>query len=207
MTQDFWEYHANGDVGAGPISDNYIFTANTSAVRAYKAVEMEIIPGKIVTEIRQRFFRSGKSTFNSKVFPVKKPKVLPVHRSREESDRDYAFSITTRVPECYGTRVRCHRLEQTYSLGPLRLNTEVVLRSSTSLQNNRTVFTDDNGYQMMERRHRTFVNNTVARVRSLDFGERRCFPLHVVYACIPELLPHGPGGVRGRPPQQAGAGQ
>uniref|UniRef100_H3BYW5 Alpha-mannosidase n=1 Tax=Tetraodon nigroviridis TaxID=99883 RepID=H3BYW5_TETNG len=126
MTQDFWEYHANGDIGAGPISDNYIFTANTSAVRAYKAVEMEIIPGKIVTEIRQRFF-------------------------------------STRVPECYGTRVRCHRLEQTYSLGPLRLNTEVVLRSSTSLQNNRTVFTDDNGYQMMERRHRTFVNNTVAR--------------------------------------------
>lgn len=57
MTQDFWEYHANGDVEAGPISDNYIFTANGSAVRAYKAVEMEIIPGKIVTEIRQLFYR------------------------------------------------------------------------------------------------------------------------------------------------------
>lgn len=57
MTQDFWEYHANGDVKAGPISDNYIFSANGSAVRAYKAVAMEIIPGKIVTEIRQLFFR------------------------------------------------------------------------------------------------------------------------------------------------------
>lgn len=57
MTQDFWEYRANGDVKAGPISDNYIFSANRSAVRAYKAVEMEIIPGKIVTEIRQLFFR------------------------------------------------------------------------------------------------------------------------------------------------------
>lgn len=57
MTQDFWEYHANGDTKAGPISDNYIFTGNSSAVRAYKAVQMEIIPGKVVTEIRQLFFR------------------------------------------------------------------------------------------------------------------------------------------------------
>lgn len=99
--------------------------------------------------------------------------------SREESDLDYAFSITTRVPECYGSGVRCHRLEQTYSLGPLRLNTEVVLRSSTSLKNNRTVFTDDNGYQLMERRHRTFINNTVARVRALEYTERSCFPVDV----------------------------
>lgn len=66
--------------------------------------------------------------------------------------------------------MRRHRLEQTYSLGPLRLNTEVVLRSSTSLRSNRTVFTDDNGYQMMERKHRAFVNNTVARVRRREFG-------------------------------------
>lgn len=57
MTQDFWEYQANGDIKAGPISDNYIFSARNSAVRAYKAVEMEIIPGKIVSEIRQYFFR------------------------------------------------------------------------------------------------------------------------------------------------------
>lgn len=63
MTQDFWEYHANGDVGAGPISDNYIFTGDSPAVRAYKAVEMEIIPGKIITEIRQRFFRCVQSIF------------------------------------------------------------------------------------------------------------------------------------------------
>lgn len=84
--------------------------------------------------------------------------------SREESDKDYAYSITTRVPECFGSRLPCHRLEQTYSLGPLRLNTEVVLRSSSSLENNRTLYTDDNGYQMMERRHREFTNNTLARV-------------------------------------------
>ncbi|XP_041635888.1 epididymis-specific alpha-mannosidase isoform X2 [Cheilinus undulatus] len=138
MTQDFWEYHANGDVKAGPISDNYIFSANGSAVQAYEAVEMEIIPGKIMTEIRQLFYR-------------------------EKSDKDYAYSITTRVPECFESRLRCHRLEQTYSLGPLRLNTEIVLRSSSSLKNNRTLYTDDNGYQMMKRPYRKFINNTLAR--------------------------------------------
>uniref|UniRef100_A0A7N8X3H4 Alpha-mannosidase n=1 Tax=Mastacembelus armatus TaxID=205130 RepID=A0A7N8X3H4_9TELE len=138
MTQDFWEYHANGDVEAGPISDNYIFSASSSAVQAYKAVEMEIIPGKIVSEIRQYFYRW-------------------------EGDKDYAYSITTRVPECFGTKVQCHRLEQTYSLGPLRLNTEVILRTSSSLKNNRTLYTDDNGYQMMKRPYRNFTSNTFAR--------------------------------------------
>ncbi|XP_047448214.1 epididymis-specific alpha-mannosidase [Mugil cephalus] len=138
MTQDFWEYDANGDTKAGPISDNYIFSANGSAVRAYKAVEMEIIPGKIVSEIRQYFYR-------------------------EESDKDFAYSITTRVPECFGSRLPCDRLEQTYSLGPLHLNTEVVLKTSSSLKNNKTLFTDDNGYQMMKRTFRKFTNNTLAR--------------------------------------------
>ena len=57
MSQDFWEYQVNGNVSAGPVSDNYIFSANGSAVRAYKAVKMEIVPGKIVTEIRQYFYR------------------------------------------------------------------------------------------------------------------------------------------------------
>ncbi|KAM4537434.1 epididymis-specific alpha-mannosidase [Odontesthes bonariensis] len=138
MTQDFWEYRANGDVKAGPISDNYIFSANGSARRAYEAVEMEIIPGKIVTEIRQYFYR-------------------------EDTDRDYAYSISTRVPERVGSGPACHRLEQAYSLGPLHLNTEVVLRTSTGLRNNRTLYSDDNGYQMMKRAYKKFANNTVAR--------------------------------------------
>ncbi|XP_037539598.1 epididymis-specific alpha-mannosidase [Nematolebias whitei] len=138
MTQDFWEYDANGDVKAGPISDNYIFSTNGSAVRAYKAVEMEIIPGKIVTEVRQYFYR-------------------------EDSDKDYAYSITTRVPEYFGTGPQCHRLEQTYSLGPLLLNTEVILRTSSSLKNNKTLYSDDNGYQMMKRTYRKFSKNTLAR--------------------------------------------
>uniref|UniRef100_A0A3P9HAP9 Alpha-mannosidase n=1 Tax=Oryzias latipes TaxID=8090 RepID=A0A3P9HAP9_ORYLA len=138
MTQDFWEYHANGDVNAGPISDNYIFSANASAVRAYQAVEMQIIPGQIVTEIRQYFYRG-------------------------ENDSDYAYSITTLVPEFSGAGLPCHRLQQTYSVGPLQLNTEVVLRTSTSLKNNRSLYTDDNGFQMMKRTYKKFQNNTLAR--------------------------------------------
>ncbi|XP_028331106.1 epididymis-specific alpha-mannosidase [Gouania willdenowi] len=135
MTQDFWEYDANGDIKSGPISDNYIFSANGSAVRAYKAVEMEIIPGTILTEIRQFFYR-------------------------EETDKDYTYSVTTRVSQA---RVPCSRLEQIYSLGPLGLNTEVVLRTSSSLKNNRDLYTDDNGYQMMKRTYREYTNNTIAR--------------------------------------------
>lgn len=168
MTQDFWQYHANGDIKAGPISDNYVFSANGSATRAYKAVEMEIIPGKVMSEIRQYFYRwvffcpLPPSTFISSDLI---PRFSHIQSPREESDKDYAYSITTRVPECFGSRLLCHRLEQTYSLGPLHVNTEVVLRTSTALRNNRTLYTDDNGYQMMKRTYKKFANNTLARVR------------------------------------------
>ncbi|XP_070977999.1 epididymis-specific alpha-mannosidase [Oncorhynchus clarkii lewisi] len=138
MSQDFWEYQVNGNVSAGPVSDNYIFSANGSAVRAYKAVKMEIVPGKIVTEIRQYFYR-------------------------EEADEDYTYSVTTRIPQSFPSGRLCYRMEQSYSLGPLVVNTEAVLRIKTSLKNNRTLFTDDNGYQMMKRPSRMFVNDTVAR--------------------------------------------
>lgn len=84
--------------------------------------------------------------------------------SREDSDEDYAYSITTRVPVFFGTEPQCRRLEQTYSLGPLRLNTEVILRTISSLKNNKTLHSDDNGYQMMKRTYRKFSNNTLARV-------------------------------------------
>ncbi|CAL8327680.1 unnamed protein product [Lota lota] len=138
MSQEFWEYRANGDIKAGPISDNYVFTAVGPAVRAYRAVSMEIIPGVVVTEVRQYFYR-------------------------EEGDADHAFAITTRVPASFAGGPPCGVLEQRYSLGPLELNTEVVLRTATALRTGRTLFTDDNGYQMMKRTHRDFPNNTVAR--------------------------------------------
>lgn len=44
------------------------------------------------------------------------------------------------------------------------MNAEVVLRTSSSLTNNRTLHTDDNGYQMMKRPYKEFINNTLARV-------------------------------------------
>lgn len=57
VTQEFLEYHVNGDVNEGPISDNYKFTANKSAVPAWEAVVMELVRGKLVTEVRQYFYR------------------------------------------------------------------------------------------------------------------------------------------------------
>ncbi|XP_076828184.1 epididymis-specific alpha-mannosidase-like isoform X2 [Brachyhypopomus gauderio] len=138
VRQDFWEYEANGDVHTGPISDNYIFTANGFATPAYKSVAMEIIPGKIITEIRQYFYR-------------------------EESDSNYTYSVVTRVPVGFKDKLLCQRLDQSYWVGPLMVNREAVLRTTTSLRNNRTVYTDDNGYQMMKRRYKQYVNNTVSR--------------------------------------------
>uniref|UniRef100_A0A3Q2Y4Q0 Alpha-mannosidase n=1 Tax=Hippocampus comes TaxID=109280 RepID=A0A3Q2Y4Q0_HIPCM len=131
VTQDFWEYRANGDVKAGPISDNYIFSANGSAVRAYEAVRMEIVPGDIITEIRQYFYRWVAATA-----------FFLIH------------SRSNHLSQCFGSKVRCHGLEQTYSLGPLPVNAEVVLRTSSSLKSDRTLYTDNNGYQMMKRTHR-----------------------------------------------------
>lgn len=71
VQQDFWEYEANGDVNAGPISDNYMFTANGSAVLPYKSVAMEIVPGKVVSEIRQYFYRyKNLLTWFDEHFPI-----------------------------------------------------------------------------------------------------------------------------------------
>uniref|UniRef100_A0A8C4ZIP8 Alpha-mannosidase n=1 Tax=Gadus morhua TaxID=8049 RepID=A0A8C4ZIP8_GADMO len=135
VSQEFWEYRANGDVGAGPISDNYVFTAVAPAVRAHRAVRMEILPGRVVTEVRQTFYRWG--------------------------------SLVGALAAAVGRAARegclVQRFMQRYSLGPLELNTEVVLRTATALRTNRTLVTDGNGYQMMRREHRDFPNNTVAR--------------------------------------------
>ncbi|XP_036453273.1 epididymis-specific alpha-mannosidase [Colossoma macropomum] len=138
IRQDFWEYEANGDVHTGPISDNYIFTANEFAVLAYKSVAMQIIPGKIISEVRQYFYR-------------------------EESDKNYTYSMITRVPVGFKDRILCQRLDQSYGVGPLVVNREAVLRTTTSLSNNRTIYTDNNGYQMLKREYKQYINNSVSR--------------------------------------------
>lgn len=57
LTQEFLEYHVNGDVMKGPISDNYLFAPNASAVPVSKAVGLEVVSGNLMTEIRQYFYR------------------------------------------------------------------------------------------------------------------------------------------------------
>lgn len=57
ITQEFLEYHANGDVKQGPISDNYLFASNDTAEPAWEAVGMEMVVGQLATDIRQYFYR------------------------------------------------------------------------------------------------------------------------------------------------------
>lgn len=83
---------------------------------------------------------------------------------RDLKDEDYAYSVVTRVPTGLKDKHLCQRLEQRYSVGPLVVNREVVLMTRTGLKNNRTIFTDNNGYQMMKRTYKAFANNSIPRV-------------------------------------------
>ncbi|XP_018416934.1 PREDICTED: epididymis-specific alpha-mannosidase isoform X2 [Nanorana parkeri] len=141
MTQEFLEYHANGDTDAGPISDNYMFTPNGSALPVAKSVGLEVVTGKLVTEIRQYFYSD----------------VLA---------ESYIYKIISRlynVPDGYDKSLLCRLIEQQYRVGPLELNREAVIRTETSLQTNKRIYTDNNGYQMQIRDFKTYDSNTVAR--------------------------------------------
>ncbi|XP_063257655.1 epididymis-specific alpha-mannosidase isoform X1 [Prinia subflava] len=141
FTQEFLEYHVNGDTKKGPISDNYLFAPNASAVPVSKAVGLEVMSGSLMTEIRQYFYSNVTS-------------------------QDYIYAVYTRlysVPEGYDGNLLCHRIEQEYSVGPLELNREAVLRTSTNLNTRQLLYTDNNGYQMQKRPFKAYVNNTVAR--------------------------------------------
>ncbi|NXO22883.1 MA2B2 mannosidase, partial [Cisticola juncidis] len=141
FTQEFLEYHVNGDTKEGPISDNYLFAPNASAVPVSKAVGLEVMSGSLMTEIRQYFYSNITS-------------------------QDYIYAVYTRlysVPEGYDGNLLCHRIEQEYSVGPLELNREAVLRTSTNLNTRQLLYTDNNGYQMQKRPFKAYVNNTVAR--------------------------------------------
>ncbi|XP_036618743.1 epididymis-specific alpha-mannosidase [Trichosurus vulpecula] len=141
VTQQFLEYEVNADLEHGPISDNYLFTPDGSAVEASDEVALEILSGKLMTEIRQYFYR------NSTV-------------------KDFIYAASSRIyniPEGYEGKLLCHRIEQEYRVGPLELNREAVLRTSTDLNNHQVLYTDNNGYQMQRRTYKDYVNNTVAR--------------------------------------------
>ncbi|XP_025910592.1 epididymis-specific alpha-mannosidase isoform X3 [Apteryx rowi] len=141
LTQEFLEYHVNGDVKKGPISDNYLFAPNASAVPVSKAVGLEVVSGNLVTEIRQYFYSNVTA-------------------------QEYIYVVYTRmytVPEGYDGKLLCHRIEQEYSTGPLELNREAILRTSTNLNTRQLLYTDSNGYQIQKRPFKAYVNNTVAR--------------------------------------------
>ncbi|XP_078066417.1 epididymis-specific alpha-mannosidase [Mustelus asterias] len=143
INQEFLEYHVNGDIRQGPISDNYIFTPSGSAMLVSKSIGMEIVTGKLVTEIRQYFYSNTSA-----------------------GAKDYQYAIFTRiyrVPNGYDGSMLCNRIEQEYTVGPLDLNREAILRMTTDLKTDRTIYTDNNGYQMMKRLYKLHTNNTLAR--------------------------------------------
>ncbi|XDB51620.1 hypothetical protein AB1E18_005174 [Capra hircus] len=141
MTQQFMEYHTNSDVRKGPVSDNYVFTPSGAAEPAWEAVRMEIVEGALVTEIRQYFYR-------------------------KVNDSEPTFAIYSRLargPQGSGGELLCHRIEQEYRVGPLELNREAILRTSTKLNTGQVLYSDNNGYQMQRRPYRDYKNNTIAR--------------------------------------------
>ncbi|CAN0481946.1 unnamed protein product [Rangifer tarandus platyrhynchus] len=156
MTQQFMEYHANSDVWKLPVSDNYVFTPNGRAEPAWEAVRMEIVAGPLVTEIRQDFYR-------------------------EVNDREPTFAIYSRLahgPQSSDGELLCHRIEQEYRVGPLELDREAILRTSTDLNTGQVLYSDNNGYQMQRRPYRKYKNNTNARnyypmVQSAFIQDRR----------------------------------
>lgn len=92
---------------------------------------------------------------------------LSSHFYSNVTSQDYIYALYTRmytVPEGYDGKLLCHRIEQEYRVGPLELNREAVLRTSTSLDTRQLLYTDNNGYQIQKRSFKAYENNTVARV-------------------------------------------
>ncbi|KAM6150178.1 epididymis-specific alpha-mannosidase isoform 2-T2 [Erethizon dorsatum] len=141
MAQEFLEYRANGDIKQGPISDNYLFAPSETAAPAWEAVGLEIVAGKLVTEIRQHFYRDAMA-------------------------QAYTYAIHSRlahVSQGPSGELLCHRIEQEYRVGPLELNREAILRTSSDLDSRQVLYSDNNGYQVQRRPYRDYTNNTIAR--------------------------------------------
>uniref|UniRef100_A0A8C0KN68 Alpha-mannosidase n=1 Tax=Canis lupus dingo TaxID=286419 RepID=A0A8C0KN68_CANLU len=141
VTQEFMEYHANADLKYGFVSDNFVFMPIDSAKRPWNSVGMQIVAGKLMTEIRQYFYRWV-------------------------GDRNHTYAIYSRlahVPLAQGAELLCRRIEQEYRVGPLELNREAILRTSTSLHNKQVLHSDNNGYQMQRRVFQKYSSNGIAR--------------------------------------------
>ena len=92
---------------------------------------------------------------------------LSCFSSREVDDREPTFAIYSRLahrPQSSDGELLCHRIEQEYRVGPLELNREAILRTSTNLNTGRVLYSDNNGYQMQRRPYRQDKWNTIAQV-------------------------------------------
>ena len=92
---------------------------------------------------------------------------LSCFSSRKVNDSEPTFALYSRLargPQGSGGELLCHRIEQEYRVGPLELNREAILRTSTKLNTGRVLHSDNNGYQMQRRPYRNYKNNTIARV-------------------------------------------
>ena len=92
---------------------------------------------------------------------------LSCFSSREVSDSEPTFAIYSRLargPQGSDGELLCHRIEQEYRAGPLELNREAILRTSTDLNTGRVLHSDNNGFQMQRRPYRQNMWNTIARV-------------------------------------------
>ncbi|XP_054995952.1 epididymis-specific alpha-mannosidase [Sorex araneus] len=128
VTQDFLEYRANRHTWRKLFSDNFVFTPIGAAERAWDSVALVVVPGGLVTEIQQYFY-SG-------------------------TDKTPTYVLYSRVAHMpLGSRgtLLCHRLEQELQVGPLKVNREAILRTSTGLDTQKTLYSDNNGYQMQQR--------------------------------------------------------
>ena len=84
-------------------------------------------------------------------------------------DRNHTYAIYSRlthVPLAQGAELLCRCIEQEYRVGPLELNREAILRTSTSLHNKQVLHSDNNGYQMQRRVFQKYSSNGIARVCS-----------------------------------------
>uniref|UniRef100_A0A452DL61 Alpha-mannosidase n=1 Tax=Capra hircus TaxID=9925 RepID=A0A452DL61_CAPHI len=127
------EDEVNGDEDQGPISDNYVFTSSETSKSAWETVGMEIL----VTEIQQYFYRTV-------------------------NDSDPAYTIYSRLargPLGADGELLGHRIEQEYRVGPLELNREAILRTSTNLITGQVLYSDNNGYQTQRRAYKHHENN------------------------------------------------
>ena len=110
---------------------------------------------------------------------------LSCFSSREVNDGEPTFTIYSRLargPQGSDGVLLCHRIEQEYRVGPLELNREAILRTSTDLNTGQVLHSDNNGYQMQRRPYRQNMWNTIARVHpELSRGVAATDPILVAF--------------------------